>query len=81
MQTLGIEVSAVFSALQAVLGSSYVNDFNLFGRTWQVNVQGEAVDRSRIDDIYRINVRNSARRHGAGARLRAACAWCSGRNR
>ncbi|MGL6180825.1 MAG: efflux RND transporter permease subunit, partial [Aestuariivirga sp.] len=34
-------------------------DFNLFGRTWQVVVQGEASDRSKIDDIYRINVRNN----------------------
>ena len=68
VQTLGIEVSAVFSALQAVLGSSYVNDFNLFGRTWQVNVQGEAVDRSRIDDVLRINVRNA---HGDMVPVRA----------
>ena len=41
-----------------MLGGSYVNDFNLFGRTWQVTVQGEAVDRAKIDDIYRISVRN-----------------------
>ena len=60
VQTLGIELSDVFNALQSVLGSAYVNDFNLFGRTWQVNIQGEAVDRTRISDIYRINVRNRA---------------------
>jgi hydrophobe/amphiphile efflux-1 (HAE1) family protein len=60
VQTLGITVSDVFSALQAVLGSSYVNDFNMFGRTWQVTVQGEASARARIDDIYNINVRNSS---------------------
>jgi multidrug efflux pump subunit AcrB len=58
VQTLGVAVSDVFNALQAVLGSAYVNDFNLFGRTWQVNVQGEASDRAKIEDIYRINVRN-----------------------
>jgi hydrophobe/amphiphile efflux-1 (HAE1) family protein len=58
VQTLGIEISDVFNALQTILGSAYVNDFNLFGRTWQVNVQGNATDRARIDDIYRINVRN-----------------------
>lgn len=58
VQTLGIKLSDVFSALQAVLGSAYVNDFNLFGRTWQVNVEGIAKDRAKIDDIYRINVRN-----------------------
>ena len=57
-QTLGIDLSEVFNALQSVLGSAYVNDFNLFGRTWQVNIQGEAVERARINDIYRINVRN-----------------------
>jgi multidrug efflux pump subunit AcrB len=41
-----------------VLGSSYVNDFNLFGRTWQVQIQGEASDRAKVADIFRINVRN-----------------------
>ena len=58
VQTLGLEVSDVFNALQSVLGSYYVNNFNLFGRTWQVNVQGEASERARVDDVYRINVRN-----------------------
>jgi hydrophobe/amphiphile efflux-1 (HAE1) family protein len=58
VQTLGVNLADVFSALQSVLGMAYVNDFNLFGRTWQVNLQGEASERARIDDIYRINVRN-----------------------
>ena len=59
LQTLGIGVSEVFNALQSVLGGYYVNDFNLFGRTWQVNIQGEAAERAKINDIYQINVRNS----------------------
>lgn len=59
VQTLGIDLSDLFSTLQAVLGGSYVNDFNRFGRTWQVIVQGEAADRARIDDIERISVRNN----------------------
>ncbi|WP_097142435.1 efflux RND transporter permease subunit [Rhizobium subbaraonis] len=59
VQTLGIEVSDVFNVLQSVLGSAYANDFNLFGRTWQVTVQGEASERAKVDDIYRINVRNN----------------------
>ncbi len=59
VQTLGIQVSDVFNVLQSVLGSAYANDFNLFGRTWQVTVQGEASERSKVDDIYRINVRNN----------------------
>ena len=48
----------VFQALQASLGGYYVNNVNLFGRTWQVQVQAEAQDRRGLDDIYRINVRS-----------------------
>lgn len=59
-QTLGVLPSDIFQALQATLGGYYVNDFNLFGRTWQVIIQGEAVDRSDVQDIYRINVRNAS---------------------
>ena len=59
VQILGVQLSDVFQALQASLGGIYVNDMNLFGRRWQVNVQSEASDRARIDDIYRINVRNA----------------------
>ena len=58
VQILGVPLNNVFQALQASLGGYYVNDINLFGRTWQVQVQAEAADRARIDDIYRINVRN-----------------------
>ena len=56
-QVLGIPIDDIFNALQASLGSAYVNDFNLFGRTWQVNIQAEADDRARIDDIFRVHVR------------------------
>jgi hydrophobe/amphiphile efflux-1 (HAE1) family protein len=59
VQILGVQLDNVFQALQASLGGYYVNDVNLFGRRWQVNVQAEAADRASIDDIYRINVRNS----------------------
>jgi hydrophobe/amphiphile efflux-1 (HAE1) family protein len=58
-QILKVDLSAIFQSLQASLGGYYVNDMNLFGRTWQVQVQAEAQDRSSIDDIYRINVRSS----------------------
>jgi hydrophobe/amphiphile efflux-1 (HAE1) family protein len=60
VQTLGINLADVFNALQATLGGYYVNDLNLFGRTWQLNVQGEARDRAAVSDIYRIHVRNRA---------------------
>ena len=58
-QIIGVPLSAVFQALQASLGGYFVNNMNLFGRTWQVQVQADAVDRSSIDDIFRINVRNA----------------------
>ena len=58
VQILGVELSAVFQALQASLGGYFVNNVNLFGRTWQVQIQAEAQDRAKIDDVYRINVRN-----------------------
>ncbi len=59
-QALGLSISDVFTALQATLGGIYVNDFNLFGRTWQVNIQGEAADRTDVPAIWRIHVRNRA---------------------
>jgi hydrophobe/amphiphile efflux-1 (HAE1) family protein len=59
VQILGVQLKDMFQALQASLGGYFVNNMNMFGRTWQVQVQAEAVDRSSIDDIYRINVRNA----------------------
>jgi hydrophobe/amphiphile efflux-1 (HAE1) family protein len=59
-QALGLNISDIFTALQATLGGVYVNNFNLFGRTWQVYVEGEASNRSDISDVWRIYVRNKA---------------------
>jgi hydrophobe/amphiphile efflux-1 (HAE1) family protein len=59
VQILGVQLKDVFQALQASLGGYFVNNMNLFGRTWQVQVQAEAADRSSIDDIFRINVKNA----------------------
>mgnify|MGYP002621636277 FL=1 len=58
-EVLGVKVDDIFTALQASLGSAFVNNFNLFGRTWQVNIQAEASDRMSVDDIYRVHVRNA----------------------
>jgi len=58
-QVLGLNMSDVFTALQATLGGFYVNNFNLFGRTWQVNVQGEATDRADISALWQIYIRNA----------------------
>lgn len=57
-KTLAIPLSDVFSTLQAYLGSAYVNDFNKFGRTWQVNVQADAQYRLKPEDIRQLEVRN-----------------------
>jgi HAE1 family hydrophobic/amphiphilic exporter-1 len=58
-QVLGVKIVDIFNALQATMGTFYVNDFNLFGRTWQVNVQSDTPLRQHIDDIYRVYVRNA----------------------
>jgi len=58
-QALGLSIANVFNALQATLGGYYVNDFNLFGRTWQVSIQGDALDRSDPAAIYKIYIRNN----------------------
>ncbi len=56
-QALGIQISDIFAALQTALGGTYANDFNLFGRTWQVKIQAEADERKKIDDIFRVRLR------------------------
>ena len=57
-QALGVAISDVFTALQATLGGIYVNDFNLFGRVWQVNIEGETRDRLDTSALWQIYVRN-----------------------
>jgi multidrug efflux pump len=56
---LGVAVSDVFTTLQVYLGSYYVNNFNEFGRTWQVNVQADRQFREMLPDILQLQVRNS----------------------
>ena len=58
VKSLGIPLTAVFDTLQAYLGSAYVNDFNLFGRTYQVRVQAEPAFRLSPDDVRNLEVRN-----------------------
>jgi len=60
LQTLGVTVSDLFSALQGTLGSVYVNDFNLYGRSWRVILQAAEADRATIDAIARVHVRNAS---------------------
>jgi multidrug efflux pump len=55
---LGVRLTDLFSTLQIYLGSQYVNDFNKFGRTYQVIAQADAPYRSTADDITQLRVRN-----------------------
>jgi len=55
---LGVPLATIYQTLQVNLGSLYVNDFNQFGRTYQVRVQADAPYRSHADDIAQLKVRN-----------------------
>ncbi|ABE60583.1 efflux RND transporter permease subunit [Chromohalobacter israelensis] len=58
-KTQGVAVSDLFDTLQTYLGSTYVNDFNTFGRTWQVIAQADAPYRDSVEDIARLRTRNA----------------------
>lgn len=55
---LGVPLATIYQTLQINLGSLYVNDFNQFGRTYQVRVQADAQFRSQADQIAQLKVRN-----------------------
>jgi multidrug efflux pump len=60
VNAMGVSMDEVFNTLQVYLGSLYVNDFNRFGRTWQVNVQGDSRFRKQIEDLKLLKIRNQA---------------------
>lgn len=57
-RTRGVSLASLFESLQVEFGSLYVNDFNRFGRTWQVNVQSDAQYRMAPKDLKRVLVRS-----------------------
>ena len=57
-KALGVSVDEIFNTLSATLGSYYVNDFNKYGRTWQVLMSAEPTYRNRPDDIGAVWVRS-----------------------
>ncbi|MES2788274.1 MAG: multidrug efflux RND transporter permease subunit [Planctomycetota bacterium] len=59
---LNVPLTNVFEALQVNLGSAYVNDFNLYGRTFQVRTQSEEAFRNNEDDISRLKTRTATGR-------------------
>ncbi|MCG8637957.1 MAG: efflux RND transporter permease subunit, partial [Desulfobacterales bacterium] len=60
VKSYDISVSDVFETLQANMGSYYVNDFNKFGRTYQVRVQADEAFRAHAEDVRRLRVRNTS---------------------
>jgi hydrophobe/amphiphile efflux-1 (HAE1) family protein len=58
-KTLGVPLSNIFDALQSFLGGSYINDFNLFGRTFRVTTQAEASARSQPESVNGLYVRTT----------------------
>ncbi len=55
----GVPLTELFDTLQTYLGSAYVNDFNMFGRTWQVIAQADGQFRDRVEDIGKLRTRNA----------------------
>ncbi len=55
----GVPLTELFDTLQTYLGSAYVNDFNMFGRTWQVIAQADGGFRDSVDDIGNLRTRNA----------------------
>ncbi len=56
---LGVSVADVYSTMSTLLGSSYINDFNMYGRNFRVVAQGDSAFRSSIDELGKYYVRNS----------------------
>jgi hydrophobe/amphiphile efflux-1 (HAE1) family protein len=67
-QALGVNISDVFTTLEATLGGIYINNFNMLGRVWQVIIEGEAGGRREVSALWRIYVRN---KYGANVPLRS----------
>jgi multidrug efflux pump len=57
-RVMGVSTGEIFTTLQVSLGSLYVNDFNKFGRTWQVNVQAHENFRKQQEDLKQLKIRN-----------------------
>jgi HAE1 family hydrophobic/amphiphilic exporter-1 len=58
IKTMGMELTDVYDSMQGYLGSRYVNDFNKFGRTYQVNIQADSRYRMQPQDIGKLWTRN-----------------------
>ena len=59
VKSLDVSIGDVFNSLQVYMGSLYVNNFNEFGRSWQVNLQADGQFRNRVQGVGRLEVRNA----------------------
>src|SRR5262245_34575740 len=59
VRTMGVSLNDVFDTLQVYMGGYYVNDFNRFGRTWQVNLQADSAFRMDAETVKQLKVRNA----------------------
>jgi hydrophobe/amphiphile efflux-1 (HAE1) family protein len=60
VELYGVDINDVYSALSSFIGGSYINDFEEFGRMYQVKISSEGSERSHVDDVLKLNVRNSS---------------------
>jgi multidrug efflux pump subunit AcrB len=58
-RSMGVSINEIFNSLQVYLGSLYINDFNRFGRTWEVIAQADGGYRRKIDNLSQIKVRST----------------------
>jgi len=58
-KTLGVSISSIFASLQTFLGGSYINDFNMYGRTYKVTAQAQAEARAQPDSVNGLYVRTA----------------------
>ena len=72
VRSLGLSVQDVDDALQTYLGTNYVNNFNAFGRYWQVNLQAEGSFRNDVRPLRLIDAAQQPGRDGARCRR-----WCA----
>jgi multidrug efflux pump len=59
VKTMNVALTDIFNTLQVYMGGFYANDFNRFGRTWQVNVQADAPFRADVETVKQLKVRNA----------------------
>jgi HAE1 family hydrophobic/amphiphilic exporter-1 len=59
VMSMQVPIGDLFNTMQAALGSAYVNDFNLYGRTYRVTVQADEEFRDSVDDLRKLKVRNT----------------------